>query len=218
MLDSILSPTAFFKAAQSPGNWFLSAERLRDAAEIILRDQLAEEQPYFAAVHKAGEEAQAAAIHDPSGSADAEITYLPPNYLPAQLLYAYAMENALKGLMVARNPELIVPGSISKRLQSHKLVRLAEAAQFSLAHQEKLVLLALTHIAEWAGRYPVASTVDKHAADRPLGSDPQEMLDWGSRHPIMRRCFDRMMQELEQALPRLPQRYGVVVVLDPTAE
>jgi hypothetical protein len=44
------------------------------------------------------------------------------------------------------------------------------------------------------------------------------MLDWGSQHPIMRRCFDRMMEELEQALSKPPERFGGVVAFDPTAK
>lgn len=36
-----------FRAAQYPVGWLLSAERLRDAAEIILRHEVAQEVPYF---------------------------------------------------------------------------------------------------------------------------------------------------------------------------
>jgi hypothetical protein len=173
MAKSIFSPEAFFKSAQSPEMWFLSTERLRDASEVILRDQLAKEQPYFAAVQKASAEAQLAAIKDTSGSAYVDIARTPPNYLPAQLLYAFAMENALKGLIVARNPELISPNRISKKLNTHALITAADNVGFLLAVQEIPVLQALSRIAMWTGRYPAASTVTQHTADRPLGSDPQ---------------------------------------------
>ena len=185
--------------------WFLSAERLRGAAEIILGDQIKQEIPYFNAVDVAVKEAVAKASIARDGSASVEISCLPPNYLPAQLLYAFAMENALKGLIVARNPGIVSPQRISKTLKSHELVKLAKDARFSLAVQEIPVLRALSHIAEWVGRYPVATTMDKYVNPKnpyPLGLDPDALLDWGSQHPIMRACFDRAMQDLEKLLPK----------------
>lgn len=45
--------SALFQAAQKPVRWLVSAERLRDAAELILGDQVKQEVPYFRAVNDA---------------------------------------------------------------------------------------------------------------------------------------------------------------------
>jgi hypothetical protein len=216
MAKQPLDSAALFQAAQRPIMWFLSAERLRDAAEIILTNQSKQEMPFSRAV----EEAQLAAITAPDRSA--QIAYLPPNYRPGQLLYAFAMENALKGLMVAQNPGLTSSRhSISKSIKSHNLIRLAEDARFILAVQEVPVLKALSHMAEWAARYPVATKMEKYTnSDNPypLSLDPDELLDWGSQHPVMRVCFSRMMQELEKALPSQPNRFGTWVASKPIVD
>jgi hypothetical protein len=85
-----------FKAAQQPIAWLLSAERLRAAADAILKQELASEIPYFHAHKIAEEEAVADAYSDGNDAGVAEIKAIPPNYPPAQLMYAYAIENVLK--------------------------------------------------------------------------------------------------------------------------
>src|SRR5262245_26323903 len=162
-------PEELFKAAQQPVRWFSSAERLRDAAEIIFSDQIKREGPYLEAQNKAGKEAEAAA------SGQAEIACEQPNYGPAQLLYAFAMENALKGLIVTRNPGSIASPKISNIIKSrrHSLIELAGKAQFSCSREEETALEALSNIAKWAGRYPVPLSMDPR---NPLNL--RELLDW----------------------------------------
>jgi hypothetical protein len=82
-----------FKSAQRPIAWLLSAERLRDAAEAILEHELPNEIPYFNAHADAEQEAVAEAYSDGKDAGVAEIKAVPPNYPPAQLLYAYAMRS-----------------------------------------------------------------------------------------------------------------------------
>jgi hypothetical protein len=207
-------PDKPFKWAQTPVMWFLNAQSLRDAAEIILGDQSKREKPYLEAADKAGKEAQAAAFTSSDGLAQAEIACESPNYGPAQLLYAFAMENALKGLIVIQNPGLIASPEISKSIKSHDLIMLARNASFQLAPQEEPVLKALSHIAEWAGRYPVPTKMDRYVnQENPLGVDRHALLEWG-QHSVMRRCFDRMLQELEKEIQRKlgrpPSRFSSV--------
>src|SRR5205823_1992331 len=91
-----------FKSAQQPVAWLLSAERLCDAAEAILERELPNEVPYFEARAEAEREAATRAYSEGEDAGVAEIRAAPPNYPPAQLLYAYAIENVLKGLAVAK--------------------------------------------------------------------------------------------------------------------
>jgi hypothetical protein len=210
-----LSPAEMFQTAQSPVMWLDSANRLRDAAEIILADQVKQEVPYFQAVDAASVEAELRAQNAPDGSATADIPCQPPNYLPAQLLYAFAIENAFKGLIVARNPDWISPQKLSKDITSHDLIALAKSAGFCVEAQEVPVLKALSLISVWIGRYPVAITQDKFVSNPYPPHDPDALLDGGSQHPIMRVCCDRALRELEKTLPGPPFRFGVVVAFAP---
>jgi hypothetical protein len=190
-----------FKAAQRPALWLHSAERLRDAAEAILKHELPAEGPYFQALKIAGEEAAG----NDAGVAD--IKAVQPNYPPAQLMYAYAIENVLKGLIVSKRPDLIQEDKLDQGLETHNLITLANKAEFAVHVRERRVLEALSQLSIWAGRYPVALTRAEFAGT----SSADELLDYGRDHPIMQMFFERAHQELESRLPPL-NRFGVVVI------
>ena len=199
-----------YKAAQLPLSWLLSAERLCAAAEAIIAHELPSEKPYFEAYAIAQKEAAAKAYAAGNEGGVAEIRAIPPNYPPAQLLYAYAIENALKGLIVANTPALIEERKLSDALKSHDLIKLAEKAAFAVHPQERPVLEALSELSIWAGRYPVALSRREHVG-APV---PDELLDYGSAHPVMRRFFKRAREELEGRLPRpIGSRFGALVVM-----
>jgi hypothetical protein len=198
-----------FKSAQHPVAWLLSAERLRAAAEVILVHEIPNEIPYFRAHADAEQEAVAEAYSDGKDAGVAEIKAMPPNYPPAQLLYAYAIENVLKGLVIANSPQLIEEGELSGELKSHNLIKLAEKADFTVHVQERPVLEALSQLSMWAGRYPVARTRREY-----IGTpNSDELLDYGSANPVMRGFFDRARKELESRLPRsIASRFNSLVV------
>lgn len=210
-----LTPGSVFQTAQSPVFWLLSAERLCDAAEIILQDQIRIEPAFLMAVDDAGLEAKAAALVAADGIGHAEIKCAEPNYVPGQLLYAFAIENALKGLIFARHPGYANTSRVSRRLTTHDLTKLAGMAGITLTAQEAPVVEALSHIAEWAGRYPVAIERERYVGKYPLGMQPEALLDWGAQHPIMRAFFSRVAGELRSALPTPPSRFGSVLALSP---
>jgi hypothetical protein len=199
---------SIYKAAQNPRAWLCSAERLRDAADIILRDQQQFEVAYFRAHEQATQEALTIAYLEGSNSGTAEIRCRPPNYPPAQLLYAYAIENLLKGLIVAKDATLINADSLAKTLRSHNLRSLCETAGIQVFAQEEPVLKALSELSTWAGRYPVAI----RRMDGMGSRSSDELLDWGSQHPILRRFFDRALAILENRIGERGQMYGSVVV------
>jgi hypothetical protein len=117
-----------FKAGQQPAAWLRSAGRLRDAAEAILKHELPAERAYSQAPLKiADEEVHAESVHDGVGAAD--IKAIAPNYPPAQLLYAYAIENVLKGLIVLKWPGLIQEHELHGELKTHDLNKLAKKAK-----------------------------------------------------------------------------------------
>jgi hypothetical protein len=200
-----------FKAAQRPIAWLLSAERLRDAAEIICKHEQTAEIPYFRAYAAAQEEAVAEAYSDGRTAGVVEIKAIPPNYPPAQLLYAFAIENVLKGLIVANTPGLIDERRLNDELTTHNLIELAEKAQFAVQPQERKMLEALSHLSVWAARYPTARTRREHFSSV---SNPHELLDYGSAHPIMKIFFGRAHKELENKLPQpIGSRFESLVVM-----
>jgi hypothetical protein len=95
MTDHQQVSQSFYKAAQSPRGWLLSAERLQEAAEVILQHEQQFEVTYFRAHDEATKQAVAIAYTGSNESGHAEILCRPPNYPPAQVLYAYAIENVL---------------------------------------------------------------------------------------------------------------------------
>jgi hypothetical protein len=198
-----------FKAAQQPVAWLLSAERLRAAGDAILRHELQAELPYLQAHRIAQEEAIADAYREGNDAGLAEIKAIPPNYPPAQLMYAYAIENVLKGLIISKRPDLIQERELDTELATHNLIKLAEKAEFTVQVQEWPVLEALSQLSIWAGRYPVARTRREFVG----APSADELLDYGSSHPIMQMFFDRAYKELERRLPQqIGSRFGSLVV------
>jgi len=194
-----------FKAGQQPAAWLRSAGRLRDAAEAILKHELPAERAYSQALKIADEEAHAESVHDGVGAAD--IKAIAPNYPPAQLLYAYAIENVLKGLIVLKWPGLIQEHELHGELKTHDLNKLAKKAKVTVDQQhEGPVLEALTNLSIWAGRYPITRGP---SVDTP---NPNAWLDYGSAHPIMRTFFERAYKELESGVPEQIPRFEKVVV------
>jgi hypothetical protein len=206
-----LTLQAVYRAGQKPVCWLLSAERLRDAAEVILSAEVVKEIPYFRSHEEATQEALSIACTGTNEAGHAEIPCDPPNYPPAQLLYAYAIENVLKGLIVANDAAVVDENGISKKLKSHDLIELSAAAGVTVHVEEQPILAALSDLSVWAGRYPVASRKEDYFGKE----NPHAMLDYGSRNVTMRRFFDRVRAELEAKLPGPPNRYEVVVVFRP---
>ncbi len=207
-----LTPQQIFKAAQQPALWLISAEALRDAAEVIIKREDDYLVPYLRAHDEAVNVAMGIACAEGEKAGHAEIAAKTPNYPPAQVLYAYAIENALKGLIVANDPGLIKGDKLDAALKDHDLLELAERADFTVHLQEEEVLAALSLISVWAGRYPVALNV------RDFTGTPNrnELMDYGSRHTIMRVFFDRAVKALEAKLPKpLGSRFDAVVVFRP---
>jgi hypothetical protein len=197
---------ACFRAAQNPSSWLECAERLRDAAEVIFENEGSREAEYREACAVAVAEAK-------KSDGIAQIQCDPPNYLPGQMLYAFAVENALKGLMVVGDPSLKGDTKLLISGLDHGLVGLANETNFALDYEETRVLEALSVLSRWAGRYPTATSLTRHANVQPL-SDPHELLAYGADHAIVRSILTRAVAALRTAVGPQQSRYGLVVLLD----
>jgi hypothetical protein len=155
------------------------------AAEIILADQAQAAQVFNEALR------EACAELDQKKATGAQplkeiVRAQEPNYLPAQLLYAFAIENAVKGLCVARDPSLAENEKLPKFLKQHELNTLIAETGVQMSDAELRFLDKVTHVIKWAGRYPVAENISQHkegihpihSPDRILGSseDANEKL------------------------------------------
>jgi hypothetical protein len=196
-----------FQSGQQPHAWLSSAERLRAAAEVVLQREAQQVEPYLEAYRKAEEK-----LASGQGST-AAIEADPPNYPPGELLFGYAIENVLKGLIVANDSTIPDKTKLANELASHKLVDLAAAAHFQISGDEATVLEALTTLTEWAGRYPVARRLDQHTTIEPL-DDVAQLMSFGRDHSTLRTLFERAVTELESKLKFPRVKYSILVRTD----
>lgn len=72
------------------------------------------------------------------------------------MLIGLALENLAKGLLIRRNPGLVLDtGRLSRKLTQHALTSLVEQGLRELDPQDMDLLAALTSSVPWRGRYPV---------------------------------------------------------------
>jgi hypothetical protein len=151
-----------FRSAQAPLRWVYAARSLVDAATLVYHSAVDQKVRHDAAEQEAIR--KASIIHDgkPTEVALVPIDSEEPRFLPAFLLYGYAVENLLKGLYVAKNPDAIGEDRL-KVPAHHDLCELAKEAGYTATVSELELMKKLTTITTWSGRYPVAKKVPKHA-------------------------------------------------------
>jgi len=191
-----------FKAGQQPAAWLWSAGHLRDAAEMILRHELQAEISYSLARKIAEGEAAAARLRYDADSAVADIKATAPNYPPAQLLYAYAIENVLKGLIVLKRPDLNPRTQAARRVEFARAKQARQEGQSHRRSAERTACPRSPHASvDMGGRYPIALEASDNTPN------PNALLGYGSAHPIMRTFFERAYKELESGTPEQIPRF-----------
>ena len=203
--SQIPPPEAFFKAAQDPAGWLTTAERLAEAAEGIVSSQDALKEGYQRAYEAAESELEAS--HD----GIVEIGHREPNYLPPGMLYGFAIENALKGLIIAKGGASVSEKKIDPKIKTHNLVSLATDAGIALDDNEREVLATISMLAEWAGRYPVpAKLTHKYKRFARMGTVTNEVLG-PNRLEVVRGFFNCAKAKLEAAAGGPRARFDVLV-------
>ena len=136
-----------------------------------------------------------------------------PNYLPGQLLYALAIENAVKGLCVATNATLIGEDRLDAFLtHGHDLNQLIVGTEIELSDPDSQFLGKLTHIIQWAGRYPVAKNIAKHKeATHPIHSPDQILGPPKVANERSRELFALLIQESNRHASDNDDDFGVLV-------
>src|SRR5262245_43705417 len=119
----------FSEIMASPIHWFAEADNLREAAAVMWDAYSAE----WALVETS--------INTPRGSAPASSTLQRLGlFKVAHMLLGLAMENLLKGLLLARNKSIIVEGSPKWPGNGHQQRQMATAAKLTLDDADGKVL------------------------------------------------------------------------------
>jgi len=131
-----------------PDKWLEYSEELADAAERLW--------------HVRSDRMTLSVNHSGRGDTD-HIETAPAQPRAYVLLAALALENVLKGLLIAHDPSLITGGSIPKRLRSHRLTSLAgQVSALELSASDRGVLSVCEEgLPSWS-RYPVPLRREDH--------------------------------------------------------
>jgi hypothetical protein len=179
-----------------PNYWLRAARSLQYSADIIFEH----ERPFAETLH-------AVAI--------SKLDKSQPNLAGARLLYAFAFENLLKGIIIARNPDIRDPAIWGTTAEDEKLLRKARGDEWMSHDVKKLLQLAnisipapylrllwiFEGIAVWRGRYPAA-----RSAPRSVRLDDEGLPDsiqWPdhSDHKMVSELFRILESELVRLIP-----------------
>ena len=140
------------------------------------------------------------------------------------MLAGLALENLLKGIRIARAPDLVQPESkkpealLDGRLTGHLKKEMFDAAGISLDPEEEGLVSRLERFIRWAGRYPVDKYALRMAGGASIsGDDPQlfetlysRVLDTFQREAAVRQAA----VAAEDALRRWERREALLRVLE----
>lgn len=106
----------------------------------------------------------------------------PVNYEPAHLLYALAIENTIKGIIVGRDNQLILNEKLAnKYLMKHNLRQLCETNNITLDSSDLVLLDKLTSVILWVGRYPTPKSGEDLMTINSVGKREYSGLSyWGT--------------------------------------
>ena len=86
----------------------------------------------------------------------ADLTWTHQGPAPMMVLYAIAVENLLKAILVAQGASIVSDGKLAATFKHHRLAQHAEAAGVVMTADERDLLTRLGDMIE-AGKYPVAT-------------------------------------------------------------
>jgi hypothetical protein len=153
-----------FKSASQPKAWMHVARRLRASADAIFERENPVATRHWDEIRRIGR--LAADGNLPPEDYD-ESKFPWPNFDAAFMLMAYAIENLLKGLAVAKGLVQVSAHELPKTLKDHDLYRLHQLAT-PRATIAPNVLDILTYMSEWRARYPFPTSIEKFW---PMSSD-----------------------------------------------
>jgi hypothetical protein len=177
-----------FDSARRPLAWLTVGCRLRSAADAIFERENPVATRFYDELRRISN----------SEKLD-EAKFPPPNFDAAYMLIAFAIENLLKGLIVAKERVTFsrqkMPGNLVTH-DLHKLHKLAAPGATISQH----VLDSLTYMAEWRGRYPLPLSVEKFWPMHDDGAPKIAVFSWPNAHSEFLAYFDCIEAELRNLL------------------
>lgn len=162
---------------KNPGTWALSAERLKKAADGLRQSAWPPERGW----------------HD-TQAATADFI-IGPVYM---MLMGFAVENVLKAMIIAREPENVEDQKLSKLICQHDLCRLWDCVGLTRCAEYERELRCLETFAVSFGRYPVTK----------LKRDMDSMLSAGFHgevhFPVMDRLWGFLQRKFAELSPDIP--------------
>ena len=156
-----------------PLSWLLKAESLISSFEVLIADD------------------ERLALEGQPGRRIQSVAYM---------LAGFAIENLLKGLLVARESPFDENGRF--KFATHDLRQLAQDAGYELDESENRLLERVQEFTVWTGRYPVpiASDSMRPRANPEGGFTPRTYHQIGQDWPAIRGFFSRFKNELKQVM------------------
>jgi hypothetical protein len=126
------------------------------------------------------------------------------------MLLGYAVECGLKALWLRKGNKLIRDSRYKgvTGAKDHDLVQLAQAAGFIPTTTETIVLRRLSKFSRFAGRYPVARTMDEMKPDELTQADAGffSKKDFRLAESILNKIVSAVSGKKRRAFPRRPPR------------
>jgi hypothetical protein len=180
------------KVAKHPASWLDRARRLRHSANAVFEIEAPVADDFYEALGRYGD--------DPTREFDAPF----PNLDGAFMLAAFAVENLLKGLILAKGLATFTGPELPTSLKTHKLLELHRLAAPNAVVPEHL-LDYLSHTAIWRGRYPLPTTIDDFWPIDAGGNLRSGGFTWpGTRDQVQKYC-DELEAELKAVMPPRPR-------------
>ena len=138
-----------FDSACRPLAWLIVSRRLRHSANAILDREAPIAQRFWAELHR---------VTDAKDFDESKFPF--PNFDAAHMLIGFAIENLLKGLMVAKGIAKFSAQTLPKELNGHDLSKLHRDAKASTTITPHL-LDTLTYMTTWRARYPFPTKIEE---------------------------------------------------------
>lgn len=177
--------------ARNPNNWLAVADRCRRAfsvLETVWRAEMVE-------ISRSIRRGYIVGMRDP----EANRSVGPP----AVMLCGFAIENLLKGILIARSPARVQPNALKPDRMfnwsggGHDLSSLAKEAEVIVSAREAETLGVLADFSIWAGRYPVAQRAPnmRPTEGRPYGRGSFTSDDIEDFKSLFGRCREMLVHE-----------------------
>jgi hypothetical protein len=181
-----------FEQARQPRAWLAQARRLRKSAEIIFDQENQVADRFYGELRRDR-------LRRPNGTALSdfdEAKFPPPNFEAGYLLIGTAIENLLKGLIVAKGLVTFSPDKLPGDLKTHDLKKLRNRAT-PMAAVPAHLLDSLTYMVKWRARYPLPSRLADFWPMRDDGTFKTPGFSWpDSISDILAYC-DNLEAELQ---------------------